>query len=166
MVSGALVAALAALGCASPKTIIEIPPCADHVDITGQAQRLGPRRFELDHSLDLMLTTTELSFKGRGGEEAMELVNDRPDAVRAVVGAGLAGLGAVLLGGAWWEVDAAGGSLGEARPFYQALGGGTMAAIGVVVGITGWHPARSYVQWEGACPAGDAAPSLEVEEHR
>ncbi len=156
--------ALPALGCASPKTVVEIPPCADRVDVTGQAQRLGPRRFELDHTFDLVLTKSELTFEGRGGTETLVLVNDRPDALRAVVAAGLAGVGALLLGSAWWEVNVAGRSPLEAQPFYQALGGAGFTGVGVLLGITGWHPARSYVQWEGPCPAGDAAPSLEVRE--
>lgn len=161
----ALAPALVVLGCAPPTTVIVIPPCADHVDITGQARRLGPHRFELDHSLDLAFTKTELSFKGRGGEDALVLVNDRPGALRSVAGAGLAGLGALLLGSAWLEVSAGQSSLGDARPFYQAIGGGAFVALGVLVGVTGWHPEREYVEWQGACPAGDAAPSLDVEEH-
>lgn len=159
-----LVVALALAGCATPRTVVEVPPCADKVDVSGQAQRVGPRRFELDHTFDLVFTTSELTFKGRGETQTLVLANDRPDPVRAVVGTGIGVLGAVLLGTAWWDVTANGRELFEERPFYEATWGAGMLAVGGLAVATGWHPARSYVEWEGVCPAGDAAPSLEVKE--
>lgn len=155
-------AAVAALGCATPKTIIEVPPCADKVEIAGQAQRLAPHRFELDHTFDFVFTKTELTFQGRDGKETLVLDNSQPDALRAVVGAGVTVLGALLLGTAWWDVTSGGRSITEERPFYEALWGGGMLAVGGLAIATGWHPDRRYFEWEGACPVGDAAPSLDV----
>lgn len=154
------------LGCATPRTVVEVPPCADRIDVTGQARRVGARRLELDHTFDLAMTKTELVFKGRGEAQTLVLDNDRPDALRTVVGAGGAALGALLLGASWWEVTAGGRTFAEAGPFYEAVWGGGLMAVSTLVVATGWHPARSYVEWQGVCPAGDAAPSLDVEEHR
>ena len=36
--------------------------------------------------------------------------------------------------------------------------------FGALAITTGWHPDRRYVEWQGVCPVGDAAPSLEVKE--
>ena len=159
----AALSTLAAVGCATPKTVVEVPPCADRVDISGQAQRLAPRRFELDHTFDLVFTKSELTFKGRGEPQTLTLENDRPDPVRAVVGAGLTVAGVLLAGTAWWDVTAGGRDPFEERPFYEALWGAGMIGVGALALSTGWHPDRSYVEWEGACPAGDAAPGLAVE---
>lgn len=159
-----VVATLATAACATPKTIIEVPPCADKVEISGQAQRLAPRRFELDHTFDLAFTRTELSFQGKDGTQTLVLDNDQPDPVRAVVGAGVTVLGAILLGTAVWDVTANERSLLEERPFYEAVWGAGMLGVGSLALGTGWHPDRSYVEWQGVCPVGAAAPSLEVME--
>ena len=161
----ALVVAMAAAGCATPKTIIEVPPCADKVEISGQAQRLAPRRFELDHTFDLVFTKTALHYQGKDGTQTLVLDNSQPDPLRAVVGTGVTVLGALLLGTAVWDVTAGGRSIVEERPFYEALWGTGMLTFGTLAITTGWHPDRRYVEWEGVCPVGDAAPSLEVKEH-
>jgi len=159
-----IVASLATVACATPKTIIEVPPCADKVEISGQARRLAPRRMELDHTFDLVFTRTELSFQGRDGTQTLVLDHDQPDPVRAVVGAGVTVLGALLLGTAVWDVTANERNLLEERPFYEAVWGTGMLAVGGLALGTGWHPDRSYVEWQGVCPVGAAAPSMEVQE--
>lgn len=164
LAASVLMAVLAGVGCATPRTIVEVPPCADRVDLSGQAQRVGPRRFELDHTFDFVFTKSELTFEGRGEPRTLVLDNDRPDPVRVVVGTGIVMLGAVLLGTAWWDVSANGRDPLEARPFYETTWGVGMLAVGGLAVATGWHPASSLVEWQGACPAGDAAPSLEVRE--
>lgn len=159
-----LAPALALAGCATPKTIIEVPPCADKVEIEGQARRVAPQRFELDHTFDFVFTSTELTFEGRDGKQTLVLDNRQPDPVRAVVGTGVLVLGSLLLGTAAWDVSAGGRSILEERPFYEALWGGGMITVGTLALTTGWHPDRAFVEWQGVCPVGAAAPSLEVVE--
>jgi hypothetical protein len=52
--------------CATPKTVIEIPPCADRVEVSGQADRLSSQRFELDDTFDFAFTKTELKLETTG----------------------------------------------------------------------------------------------------
>jgi hypothetical protein len=146
-------------GCATPTTTIAIPPCADRVEVVGQASRQSPHRFELDHSLDLPWTKSVVTFQqAPGGQEgqaerrSVELVSTQPEPVRLFVGA-VAGVGAGLLfASAAYELSA-GATLAQERPFYQTLGGVGLGAVAAAALFTGWHPVQKYVDFPGACPA-------------
>ena len=137
--------------------MIEIPACADRVEITGQAQRLAPigseaARFELDHTFDLMFTRTQLSFQGGGGVETFVVESNQPDPLRMFLGIGAVVGGALIAGSA--ANDVAGGAHPLAdRPLALGIAGGALIATGAAAAMTGWRPSRSYVTFpESACP--------------
>lgn len=143
----ALIAACIALcnGCATPRSVIEIPSCADRVEMTGQADRTAPTRFELDHTFDLMLTRTQLSFQRNGKVHTFVVEANQPDPVRLFFGVGAAAGGGLLLWNA--SVDVSNGR----DPTLSALGGASLVGLGVAGAVTGWHPAQSYITFPGAC---------------
>lgn len=146
-----------AAGCATPTSVIEIPACADRVEVVGQASRLAPQRFELDHTFELPLTKSVVTFQAGSEVKTVELVATQPDPFRLFAGA-LAGVaGGLLLASASHDL-ANGHTLDEDQPFYEALGGGALVAVGAFGVLTGWHPPQRYVSFPEACLEG-ASPN-------
>lgn len=146
--------------------MIEIPPCADRVEIQGQAQRLSPTRFELDHSFDFMLSRTQLSFRAGGDVRDLFVASTQPDPLRLFfgIGAGVVG-GLLLLNGA--DGLSQDQDILEARPWYATIGGALLLAAGTATAVTGWHPPQRYLTWPDACPDQPrAAPSAAAEPMR
>lgn len=139
-----------ASSCATPTTVLEIPSCADRVEVSGQASRTSKTRFELDHSFDLPLMTAEISFQAGKKVETVRLVDNTPDPLRFFFGAGATVLGAVLLGAASYEVGNGASVLAD-RPFYEGIGGTALVGVGVTALLTGWHPQQRYVSFPDAC---------------
>jgi hypothetical protein len=138
--------------CATPKTLVEVPSCADRVEVQGQAERLSSRRFELDHTFDFVGTKTELSFEREGGGvERFEVWNSQPDPVRLLVSTGITVVGGLLIASAIYDVRVLNRDLFDERPFYESLWGGGMIAVGALGITTGWHPDRKVIRFEGAC---------------
>lgn len=146
-----LVSLLVGASCATTKSVIEIPPCADRVEIQGQAQRLSPTRFELDHTFDLMLSRTQLSLQANGAVNEFTIESTQPEPLRLFVGVGAVVIGGLLLGSASYDL-ARGQALLDERPFYTSLWGSGLLVVGTAAAITGWHPAQSYITFPGACP--------------
>jgi hypothetical protein len=138
-------------GCATPRTVIELPSCIDTIDIAGQAVRTGARRFELDHTFDLVGTKTTIGYRRAGVEHQTDVWNSQPDGLRAVLGTALAVVGGLLLASGVYEVAAQGNSILDERPFYQTTWGGGMVALGALAVATGWHPPQRVVTVEDAC---------------
>ena len=143
------------LACATAKSVIEIPPCADRVEIQGQAQRLSPTRFELDHTFDLMLSKTQLSFQTAGGVKDFVVQSTQPEPVRLFLGLGAGVIGGLLFGSAAYDL-----SQGQ-DPLYPSLWGTGLVAVGTAVAVTGWHPPQSYITFSSACPDDAAGVAFE-----
>lgn len=153
-----LLALVVACSCATAKTVIEIPPCADRVEVAGQAARIGPQRFELDHTFDWMLSKTEVVFRSNGNEQSLWLESNQPDPLRLFFGVGGVVVGGLLLSSAAYDLsnDAV---LFDERPFYATLFGSGFVILGAGAAMTGWHPQQSYVTFPNACPRAGAATS-------
>src|SRR5262245_2273446 len=85
-----VVVVLAASACASPRSVVRLPPCADRVELEGQHRRLSARTIELDHTFDLPFSKTELTFTrtgdaggSRGATRRFVLENDQPEPIRS-----------------------------------------------------------------------------------
>jgi hypothetical protein len=144
------VALPSSLGCTTAKSVIEIPPCADRVEIQGQAQRLSPTRFELDHTLDLMFSRTELSFRAGGDVRELVIESTQPNPLRLFFGIGTGAVGGLLL------LSGADGLLQGQDDvdsvWYRTLGGAALLAVGTATALTGWHPPQSTITLPNACP--------------
>lgn len=137
-------------GCATQKSVIEIPSCADRVEIEGQAERLSKTRFELDHSFDLAFSRTRLAFEQGGQVRELTVDNNQPDPLRLFAGAGAGVLGVLLLGSAAYDVSNGVDPFAQ-RPLLSTIGGAGLIGLGAAAALTGWHPARRYVTFPGAC---------------
>ena len=146
------VSAVLCNGCMTPRSVIEIPECADRVEMTGQAERLGAHRFELDHTFDLMLTRTQLSFQSNGKVETFVVESNQPDPLRLFFGIGAVVGGALLVGNASYEVSERGADPYAAVPLWSTIGGASLVALGIGAAVTGWHPGQGYITFPGACP--------------
>lgn len=138
-------------GCATPRSVIEIPECADRVEMTGQADRVGNNRFELDHTFDLMLTRTQLSFQSNGKVQTFVVESNQPDPLRLFFGIGAAVGGALLVANASYEVTENAVDPYSAVPLWSTVGGSSLIALGTAMAITGWHPGQSYITFPDAC---------------
>jgi hypothetical protein len=139
-------------GCMTPRSVIEIPPCADRVEMTGQVDRMGNNRFELDHTFDLMLTRTQLSFQSNGKVQTFVVESNQPDPLRLFFGIGAVVGGALLVGNASYEVSERGADPYAAVPFWSTIGGTSLIVLGIGGAVTGWHPGQSYITFPDACP--------------
>lgn len=135
----------------TPRSVIEIPECADRVEMTGQADRVGNNRFELDHTFDLMLTRTQLSFQSNGKVETFVVESNQPDPLRLFFGIGAVVGGALLVGNASYEVTERNVDPYSPVPFWSTIGGTSLIALGIGAAVTGWHPGQSYITFPGAC---------------
>jgi hypothetical protein len=135
----------------TPRSVIEIPECADRVEMTGQGERAGNNRFELDHTFDLMLTRTQLSFQADGKVQTFVVESNQPDPLRLFFGIGAVVGGALLVGNASYEVSERGADPYAPVPLWSTIGGSGLIGLGVAAAVTGWHPAQSYVTFPGAC---------------
>lgn len=149
------------LACATPTSVIEIPPCADRVELEGQAERLSNNRFELDHTFDFAFSRTQLSFQAGGRVRDFVIPNNQPDPLRLFVGVGSGVVGALLLGTAVYDVTS-GAQVGD-RPFYLTLSGTGLMALGAGAAVTGWHPQRRVTTFPGACDGAAPAPAAAEE---
>jgi hypothetical protein len=147
---------LAVAGACATSSVIEIPPCADRVETGGQAERLSARRFRLDHTFDLPLSRTVVSFRAGKSVRSFDVVNTQPDALRFFVGAGVDVLGAVLIADALLQAQ-------DGRPattFYESpellSGVGSLLLIGGTAAMfTGWHPPQELITFPDVCPEED-----------
>lgn len=132
-------------GCASPTSVLTVPPCTRKVEIEGQHGRRDATTLVFDHTFDLPFSRTKVVVERPGGvKEEIEIVNSEPDYVRLFVGGALVVIGGVLFTSA--GIDAARGrSLLEERPLTSVLWGGAAASIGVAAAATGWHPPHSTI---------------------
>ena len=142
---------LGLLGCESPRSVIELPPCATRMEVEGQATRLSTRRFELDHTFDLPFSRTLIQVSRAApasptssavATREYEIVDSQPDALRFFTGAAAGVVGALLLAGAGYDVLVQGRAIGEAQPFYESVWGAGLVSLGVLGMGTGWHPPR------------------------
>ena len=148
-------AAAVLAGCETPKSYVEIPACADRVELEGQATRLSSKRFELDHTFDLPFSRTVVAFQGLDqAEHRYDVVSSQPDTVRLLLGAASGIVGGLLLASATYDVAVGGRAFFTERPFYQTVVGGGLATLGVLGMSTGWHPpARAFFFPDDVCAA-------------
>ncbi|HEY4220317.1 MAG TPA: hypothetical protein VGO62_03225 [Myxococcota bacterium] len=150
-----VVAVALASGCLTPKSYIEIPACANRVEVEGEATRLSTTRFELDHTFDLPFSKTEIELQdpSGGAPRDFEIVDSQPDALRAFLGAAVGVVGGLLLVSAAYNVGVEGAKISDAIPFYETIWGGGMVVVGTAGVITGWHPARrTFAFPDDVCP--------------
>lgn len=145
-------AAVSIAACASPTSVIEIPPCADRVDVTGQASRMSPTRLEFDHTLDPPLAKSVITFQAGSDVRTVEAVSSQPEPVRAFVG-GVAGVAGAILFSTGMRSRAAGATRFAQDELIEVVAGASLMTVGVAAVLTGWHPPYRYTSFPEACPA-------------
>ncbi len=140
-------------GCETTRSTIEIPACADRVEVEGQATELSSHRFELDHTFDLPFSRTRLQFTdGASPARTFDVTATQPDPLRLFFGAAVGVVGGLLVGSAVYDV-ANGRGIFEERPFYETLWGSGLVGLGLVGISTGWHPPRQEFSFpDDVCP--------------